>query len=218
MGGETCIEALAAVGLGSTMDMLTGILLGIGLSAACGFRIFVPLLFISAASISGHLTLASGFQWLGSYAALVSFGVATILEVGGYYIPWLDHLLDTLATPAAIIAGTVITAAMITKMDPMLKWTLAVIAGGGVAGMVQGSTALTRAVSTATTAGIGNPLFATIELGGSIVTTLMAFVMPWVTVALLVVCFICFGRKFVDAIKQRFFASKGSGVNRDIKQ
>src|SRR5438105_9241668 len=104
------------------MDALTSILLGIGLSAACGFRVFVPMLIISVAAISGHLTLAPGFQWLGTYPALLTFAVATLLEISGYYVPWLDHLLDTLATPAAIVAGTVITAAMVTKMDPLLKW------------------------------------------------------------------------------------------------
>src|SRR6185503_2730808 len=98
------------------MDTLTSIFLGIGLSAACGFRVFVPLLFMSVASLSGHLTLAPGFAWIGTYPALISFAVATGLEVGGYYIPWLDHLLDTLASPAAVVAGTVATAAMVSNM------------------------------------------------------------------------------------------------------
>jgi hypothetical protein len=183
------------------MDTMTSILLGVGLSAACGFRVFVPMLLISVAAISGHLALASGFQWIGTYPALITFAVATALEIGGYYIPWLDHLLDTLATPAAVVAGTVITAAMITKMDPMLKWTLAIIVGGGVAGFVQGSTVLARAASTSTTAGFGNPLFATIELGGSLVTAFMAFLAPWLTVALLLLCLFVFGKKLMNAIK-----------------
>ena len=97
------------------MDTLTSILLGTGLSAACGFRVFVPMLFMSIAALSGHLSLASGFQWIGTYPALLTFATATLLEIGGYYIPWLDHFLDTLATPASILAGTVVTAAIITK-------------------------------------------------------------------------------------------------------
>ena len=83
------------------METLLAISLGIGLSAACGFRVFVPLLVMSVASLSGHLTLAPGFQWIGSYPALVTFSVATFAEIAGYYIPWVDHLLDTIATPAA---------------------------------------------------------------------------------------------------------------------
>src|SRR3954468_22937556 len=141
------------------MDTALSICVGIGLSAACGFRVFVPLLVMSIASLSGHLSLAHGFGWIGTYPALVSFAVATCFEIGGYYIPWLDHLLDTLATPAAIVAGTVVTAAMVGKMDPMLKWTLAIIAGGGAAGIVQGTTVVARAASTVTTGGLGNPIF-----------------------------------------------------------
>ena len=169
------------------METLTCVCLGIGLSAACGFRVFVPLLFMSLASLSGHLTLAQSFAWIGTYPALITFAVATGLEIGGYYIPWVDHLLDTLATPAAVVAGTIVTAAIITDVSPLLKWTLAVIAGGGVAGVVQGSTVLARATSTATTGGLGNPLFATIELGGAVVTSLMALVAPIVLVLLVMV-------------------------------
>src|SRR5215475_5086585 len=106
------------------METFLSICLGIGLSAACGFRVFVPLLFMSIASLSGHLTLSPGFAWIGTYPALITFAVATALEIGGYYIPWLDHLLDTMTTPAAIIAGVVITAAMVTNTSPLVKWSL----------------------------------------------------------------------------------------------
>src|SRR6266404_6194452 len=126
------------------METVLSVCLGIGLSAACGFRVFVPLLVMSIAALSGHLTLAHGFEWIESYPALVAFSVATCLEVAGYYIPWVDHLLDTIATPAAIVAGTIITASMVTDMSPFLRWTLAAIAGGGAAGVVQGTTVLTR--------------------------------------------------------------------------
>src|SRR5215472_11566667 len=102
------------------MDTLLSVCLGVGLSAACGFRVFVPLLVISIASMSGHLTLAHGFAWIGTYPALISFSVATVLEVAGYCIPWLDHLLDTIATPAAIVAGTIVSASLVSNMDPMM--------------------------------------------------------------------------------------------------
>src|SRR5436305_9635077 len=150
------------------MEAVLGVCLGIGLSAACGFRVFVPMLVMSIASLSGHLSLAPGFSWIGTYPALVTFSVATVLEIGGYFIPWLDHLLDTMATPAAIVAGTVVTAAIVTNMSPMMKWTLAIIAGGGAAALVQSATVVARGISTGTTGGMGNPLIATIELGGSV--------------------------------------------------
>jgi hypothetical protein len=180
------------------METLLAISLGIGLSAACGFRVFVPLLVMSVASLSGHLALAPGFQWIGTYPALITFSVATVVEIGGYYIPWVDHLLDTMATPAAIVAGTVITAAMVSNTSPMLKWTLAAIAGGGAAALVQGTTVLARGVSTATTGGLGNPFFATIELGGALFTSILALLVPLLAVGLIAVFLFVVGRKVVQ--------------------
>jgi hypothetical protein len=179
------------------METLLSICVGIGLSAACGFRVFVPLLAMNLAALSGHLTLAHGFEWIGSYPALIAFSVATLLEIGGYYIPWLDHVLDTIATPAAIIAGTLITASVVTGMTPFLKWTLAVIAGGGAAGLVQGTTVAARGVSGLTTAGLANPLVATIELGGATVTSILAIVAPVLAVLLMLAFVLVLGRKLV---------------------
>jgi hypothetical protein len=181
----------------SLAETFLGIALGIGLSAACGFRVFVPLLVLSLASMSGHVALAPGFAWIGSYPALVTFSVATCLEIGGYYIPWLDHLLDTLATPAAVIAGTLITASLVTNVSPLVKWSLALIAGGGVAGMVQGTTVLARGASLAGTGGLTNPLVATFELGGAVLTSLLTILTPFLVLALMVgtVVLLVFGRR-----------------------
>ncbi len=185
------------------METLMSICIGVGLSAACGFRVFVPLLVMSIASLSGHLTLAHGFEWISSYPALIAFSVATCLEIAGYYIPWLDHLLDTIATPAAIIAGTVVSASMVTHLSPLLRWTLALIAGGGAAGLVQGTTVLTRGASTATTGGLGNPLVATLELVGSIVTSILAVVAPVLAAVLICGTVGFLGRIAYRKIKQR---------------
>jgi hypothetical protein len=171
------------------METLLGMGVGIGLSAACGFRVFVPLLVMNLASLAGLLDLAPGFSWVGSPYATVAFGTATILEVSGYYIPWVDHLLDLFATPAAIIAGTVATASVVTDLSPFLKWTMALIAGGGIAGLVQGTSVLLRATSSAATAGIGNPVVSTLELLGSVITALLAILVP--TLCLALVVFLC---------------------------
>ena len=118
------------------MNELLSVALGIGLAAACGFRVFVPLLLVSVAAKAGKLTLVSSFQWMGTDTAMIAFAIATALEVGAYYIPWLDNLLDSVTTPAAVVAGTIITAAVITDMSPLMKWSLALIAGGGTAGVM----------------------------------------------------------------------------------
>lgn len=177
------------------METILGLCVGVGLSAACGFRVFVPLLVVSIASYSGHVTLASSFQWIGTPAALAAFSVATLLEVGAYYIPWVDNLLDTVATPAAIVAGTVITASFVADVDPFLRWTLAVIAGGSVAGVTQLVSVGLRGVSTAGTGGLANPVFATAELGGSVVTSLGALASPVVMLLIVAAALVFFGRK-----------------------
>jgi hypothetical protein len=160
------------------MDLLLSVCVGLGLAAACGFRVFVPLLGMSIAANAGHLSLAKGFAWIGSDIALVAFSIATLLEIGGYYIPWVDNFLDTVATPAAIVAGTVVTASMVGDVSPFLKWSLAVIGGGGAAGIIQAGTVLTRGASSVGTAGLANPILATVELGGSILTTILAMFLP----------------------------------------
>jgi len=126
-------------------------LMGIGLSASCGLRVFVPMLVMSIAVKAGKLELATGWSWLGEWPALITFSVATAIEVIGYLIPWVDHVLDVIATPAAVVAGTIATAACISGIDPLLQWSAAIIAGGGIAAVVQGTTVVTRGTSTATT-------------------------------------------------------------------
>jgi hypothetical protein len=169
----------------SDLDLALSIALGVGLAAATGFRVFLPMLVVSVAAYTGHLPLSENFAWLGMPSALMMLGVAALVEILAYYIPGVDNLLDALATPAAVVAGTLVSAAVITDLPPMLKWTTAIIAGGGVAGLTQGVTALLRAKSTVLTAGVGNPVIATAELGGSLLISLLALAAP--LIALLVV-------------------------------
>lgn len=168
------------------MTFFTSIAAGLGLAAACGFRVFIPLLVTSIAANSGQLTLSSGFEWIGSYPAMASFGVATALEIASYYIPWVDNLLDSVATPAAVVAGAVVSASVFSDMDPFLKWSLAIVAGGGAAGTVQGATVLVRGASSVATGGLGNPGVSTAEAGGSIATAGLAVVLPFVALGLVV--------------------------------
>jgi hypothetical protein len=151
---------------------------GLGLAAACGFRVFVPLLIAGTAARTGHLPLATGFAWLGSWPALMGFGVATLLEVGAYYVPWLDHALDTVATPAAVLAGMLASASVLPDLPPLLKWSVTLIGGGGLAGLIQGASVLLRLKSAAFTGGLANPVVSTGELVGASVTALLAVVIP----------------------------------------
>ena len=171
------------------MDELLALFVGIGLAAACGFRVFVPL-FIASLAANGNVELfgdadlvgmlGPGYQWLGSTPVTFALGIATVLEIGSYYIPWLDNALDSVATPAAVIAGTFLTSAVMPEMmgDGFFKWLVSAIVGGGSAGLVQGASVILRGTSTVTTGGVSNPVVSTAELGGSILTSILSILLP----------------------------------------
>ena len=172
------------------MNEMMAVFAGVGLAAACGFRVFVPLFVASLAANTGmeaefmgafHLEQVLGeHHWLGSTPVTVMLGVATLVEIGSYYVPWIDNALDTVATPMAVGAGTLITGTMLPEFmgDGSIKWVTAMIAGGGTAGAVQGASVITRGTSTATTGGVGNPAVSTAELGGSVLTAGLAVFVP----------------------------------------
>jgi hypothetical protein len=167
-------------------DFALSIVLGVALAAATGFRVFLPMLVFSGAAYTGHLQLDDSFAWLGTRSALIMLSMAALVEVLAYYIPVVDNLLDVLATPAAFIAGTIVSAAVMTDMPPMVKWTAAVVAGGGVAGVTQGVTGILRAHSTVLTGGLGNAVISTAELGGAALISFLALAAPMAAIALVV--------------------------------
>ncbi|HVU63701.1 MAG TPA: DUF4126 domain-containing protein [Phycisphaerales bacterium] len=163
------------------MQIAVAIMLGLGLSAACGLRVFVPMLVLSIAAKAHLVDLSPSLAWIGSTEGLVCLGVATVVEIVAYKIPWLDHALDTIASPAAIIAGAIVSASQIhaiTGVHPMVQWTCAIIVGGGLAGLVQTGTVATRAASTVITGGFANPIISTIQSVASIVVSVLAVVVP----------------------------------------
>jgi hypothetical protein len=176
--------------ISTVLNILLSLALGIGLSAAAGFRVFVPFLIMSTAALTGHLGLSESWSWVGTYPALLVFAIASVVEIAAYYIPWLDNALDIITTPAAVAAGIVLTSAAITDMSPLLTWTLAIIAGGGTAALVQTGTVLVRGLSSITTLGLGNFTVATGELVGSIITSILAVVMPLLALILVLMLLI----------------------------
>jgi len=160
------------------MDTLLAICLGIGLSAAVGFRIFLPPFVVGLAAALGFIELPASAQWLSSNTALMAFGAAMLIELLAYMIPWVDNLLDTIATPLAVVAGTVLAASFLGEMPTALRWTLALVAGGGASATTQGLTTVTRAASTATTGGVANPLVSGAEAVAALLTTILALIVP----------------------------------------
>jgi hypothetical protein len=177
------------------MNPVISIAAGLGLAAAAGFRAFVPLLFMSLAARSGHLSLTPGMEWVASDAALLALATATIAEIAAYYVPWLDNLLDTIATPSAVLAGVVATAAVTPDLPPLLRWIISILGGGGAAGLVQASTVLLRLKSTAFTGGLANPIVATGELIGAIAVAALALLLPVLCLVLVVLLLAAIVRK-----------------------
>jgi hypothetical protein len=194
------------------MNPIVSIAAGLGLAAASGFRAFVPLLLMSLAARSGHLSLAPGMEWVASDAALLALATATIAEILAYYVPWLDNLLDVIATPAAVLAGVIATAAVTPDLPPLLRWVISILGGGATAGLVQASTVLLRLKSTAFTGGLANPVIATGELIGAIVVALLALLLPVIGLALVVVLMFAIARK-ARALARRNPPARGAAVS-----
>ncbi|CAN5127203.1 DUF4126 domain-containing protein [soil metagenome] len=184
------------------LDIALSLALGIGLAAATGFRLFLPLLITSIATYSGYIPVSDGFAWLASPAAILMLGAASIVEIVAFYIPGLDNLLDTLAGPAALVAGTLVSAAVMGDLPPLVKWTAAIIAGGGAAGLTQGVTTALRAGSTAFTGGLGNFVVATAEILGATGIAILAIAAPFIAV-LLVVLFCIYAVRTVRRFAKR---------------
>jgi hypothetical protein len=165
------------------MDMLFSIALGIGLAAATGFRVFVPLLVAGLAARAGVIPLADSFQWLQSTPALIALGTAAALETLAFYIPGVDHLLDVAAGPLAVVAGMLASASVMVDLPPEVKWPVAVIAGGGIAGITKTGAALLRVKSTALTGGLGNPVVSTAETASAATVSILAILAPIACVA-----------------------------------
>ena len=157
------------------VQILLSLSLGLGLAAACGFRVFIPPLMMGVGSRLDLYNLEGSFVWVDDTWAIAIFAVATLLEIGGYFIPWIDNLLDAVATPAAIIGGIFVTSASLEgELDSSAQWTLSVIAGGSVSGVIQLGTVATRAISTGTTGGLANPIISLLEAVASILCILIS--------------------------------------------
>ncbi|MGB6152797.1 MAG: DUF4126 domain-containing protein [Pricia sp.] len=176
-----------------TSETIISIFLGIGLSASVGFRVFLPLFALSLASSFGVWDLNDSWQWIGSLTAVITLGVATLIEIFAYFIPWVDNLLDSFAVPLAAIAGTAVMVSTVAGLDPVVTWSLAIIAGGGTATAIKGASATSRLASTATTGGLANPIVSTVETGTAmIVTTASIFAPVLAAVLVIIILFIIF--------------------------
>ena len=172
--------------------------IGIGLAAATGFRVFMPMFAVSLASYLGWIPMNESFEWLASLPTLITTGIAMIAEILAYYIPFIDHLLDTISVPLATIAGSVMFASQFADIGTFPQWALALIAGGGTAAAISSGFAGTRAASTATTGGLGNSVVATTETAGAGIMSFLALAAPviaFIAAVALIITVLVLGKK-----------------------
>lgn len=172
-----------------TLETILSICLGIGLAASVGFRVFLPLFALSLAAYFNLWELNESWSWIRGTAAVITLGVATVVEIVAYYIPIIDNALDTIAIPLATIAGTAVMVSIVADLSPVITWALAIIAGGGTAAAIKGSASATRIGSTVSTAGIANPVVSTVETATSIIMAIISIFMPILAIILVIFIF-----------------------------
>ena len=168
-------------------ETVLSIFLGVGLAASAGFRVFLPLFALSLAAYFNVWDLNDNWEWIGSLAAVLTLGVATIVEIFAYFIPWVDNALDTISLPLAAIAGTAVMVSTVADLDPVVTWSLAIIAGGGTASAIKGANATGRLTSTATTGGVANPIVSTVETGTAAVVSTASIFFPMAAAVLVII-------------------------------
>lgn len=179
--------------------------IGIGLAAASGFRVFLPMFAVSLASYLQWIPMNEHFDWLAGLPTLITTGIATIVEILSYYIPLIDNLLDTVSIPMATVAGSVLFASQFTDLGTFPQWALALIAGGGTAATISSGFAGIRAASTATTGGLGNSVVGTTETAGAGIMAFLAMAAPIIAMVctlILIILVVYFGRKAWRKLKK----------------
>jgi Kef-type K+ transport system membrane component KefB len=161
-----------------SLPYLVSLFIGIGLAAATGFRVFLPIFFLSLGTYLKIIPLDADYAWIGSLPAVIATGIATLTEIIAYYIPFVDNILDSITVPLATVAGSMLFASQFTEVNNWIQWSLAIIAGGGTAATISSVLAGTRAASSTTTAGIGNPVISTVETIGSTIMSVFAIFIP----------------------------------------
>lgn len=168
-----------------TPESIFSILIGIGLAASVGFRVFVPLFALSLASHFQIIPLNESWEWVGSATAMLILGIATLVEIVAYLIPWLDNLLDSIAIALAAVAGTAVMVSTVADLSPAITWAMAIIAGGGTAAAIKTSTGTTRLASSVSTAGVANPIVSTVETGTSVLMSALSIFFPILAIIVL---------------------------------
>ncbi|TDX46615.1 DUF4126 domain-containing protein [Orenia marismortui] len=186
------------------MNLILSMLIGVGLSAACGFRVFIPLLVMSISALTGNLELASDFQWIGSDSALYVFTIATILEMIAYYIPQVESFLSSISTTVTAIAGTIVMSSFVVDVSPLLQWSLAIIAGGGTSTVVQASRNKIKNVIGLRDVASNNFSLLSLEILTAVLLSSLLIISPVLTLFLIAIIILILFKKFIFNVSIKF--------------
>ena len=172
------------------MDVFLALCAGLGLAAACGLRVFLPLFVAAIAVRAGALPIGPHFEWMGSNAAIILFGTACIVEIVGFLVPWVDHALDLLSAPLAAVAGAVLMTSQllggttgadgvfVPLLHPAVAWSLGIVAGATTASGVEAASIAGRISSSVLTIGWLNPIYGMFETALAFVITIITILVP----------------------------------------
>ena len=190
----------------STEATILAALMGLSLASASGFRVFLPPFLLSIAVRTDtlvNLDLSdTSFAIFDSNAAVLVLGIACLAEFAAYYVPWLDNLLDTIATPAAVLSGVGMSSMVLVGTDPIMQWSFAIIAGGGSAGIIQLTTVAIRGLSSTLTLGFGNSFVASGENIASVVLTIAALLAPLIAAIFAIIIILLLVRQVIKKPKE----------------
>lgn len=153
--------------------MAINILLGLALATATGFRIFLPMFFLSLASHFEWIALPEKLSWLEGETALIVLGMAMVIELVSYLIPGVDNIMDVIDTPIAVIVGVLVVFSVV-EVNLMMEWILAIVIGGVVPAVLKAFKATIRGAITVMTGGLGNGFFSVFEALSSMFIVVVA--------------------------------------------
>jgi len=173
---------------GDTFTIVLSIITSICLSAGCGLRVFTPFFILSLITylFPELIPLNEDVAFISSLSAVILLGIASLLEILAFYIPWLDNILGAVTVPIAGFSGVAMGAIILADLPPALQWGLAILGGGGATG-TQLSTEYIRTFITAATAGFGNFIVSTVENIFALVLSILAIIAPILALILLTV-------------------------------
>lgn len=179
-------------------------LLGLGLASATGLRTFLPLLMLALAArfeMFG-VRLIDQMDWLVSWPAIAALGTATVAEFAGDKVPAIDHALNAIGYVTRPVAGAVAAGSVFWGVDPAAAAIAGIIVGAPAALAFNAAQTGVRVGSTATTAGLGNPIVSLIEDFLAFLTVIVAFLAP-ILIPIVMVVFAVLVFRLARSIRDR---------------